>query len=158
MIWWCLGLTKSMSKEYGNRGIRVNMVAPGFIETPMTASNDTYDIGDPIRWYAIRLAFPIERIDFEKHSFKTAGIHIWSCICYSVYVELRYFFYNGAMPKGWWRFIYASHRCRSVRNVQTVTTFIKNIIAEINKWIYLSCGLSSNDATLSSLKNMTIMQ
>ena len=33
-----IGLTKSVAKEYASRGILVNCVAPGFIETDMTAA------------------------------------------------------------------------------------------------------------------------
>jgi len=32
-----LGLTRSLAKELGPRGVRVNAVLPGFLETPMTA-------------------------------------------------------------------------------------------------------------------------
>jgi len=32
-----IGMTKTLSKELGKKGIRVNVVAPGFIRTPMTA-------------------------------------------------------------------------------------------------------------------------
>jgi len=35
-----IGLTRSMARELGSRGITVNAVAPGYIETPMTAVLD----------------------------------------------------------------------------------------------------------------------
>ena len=33
-----LGLTKTLAREYASRGVTVNAVAPGFIETDMTAN------------------------------------------------------------------------------------------------------------------------
>ena len=33
-----LGLARSMAREYGSRGITVNAVCPGYIETDMTSS------------------------------------------------------------------------------------------------------------------------
>lgn len=39
--WALRGITKTSAMELGPRGIRVNLVSPGFIETPMTASAPT---------------------------------------------------------------------------------------------------------------------
>ncbi|MEU7000810.1 3-oxoacyl-ACP reductase FabG [Nonomuraea sp. NPDC046570] len=36
-----IGFGRSMAREYGSRGITVNIVAPGFVETDMTAEIDT---------------------------------------------------------------------------------------------------------------------
>ncbi len=51
-----IGLTKSLAKEVAARGIRVNAVAPGFVETDMTA-----DLSDDIREKAIE-AIPLGRM------------------------------------------------------------------------------------------------
>ena len=51
-----IGLTKSLAKEVAARGIRVNAVAPGFVETDMTA-----DLSDDIREKAIE-AIPLNRM------------------------------------------------------------------------------------------------
>lgn len=51
-----IGLTKSLAKEVSVRGIRVNAVAPGFVETDMTA-----DLSAEIREKAIE-AIPLGRM------------------------------------------------------------------------------------------------
>ena len=51
-----IGLTKSLAKELAPRGVRVNAVAPGFVETDMTA-----DLSDEIRGAAVA-AIPLGRM------------------------------------------------------------------------------------------------
>lgn len=51
-----IGLTKSLAKEVAARGIRVNAVAPGFVETDMTT-----DLTDAIKEKAIE-AIPLGRM------------------------------------------------------------------------------------------------
>ena len=51
-----IGLTKSLAKEVAARAIRVNAVAPGFVDTDMTA-----DLSDEIREQAIA-AIPLGRM------------------------------------------------------------------------------------------------
>lgn len=51
-----IGLTKSLAKEVAVRGIRVNAVAPGFVETDMTA-----DLSDDLRKKAVE-AIPLGRM------------------------------------------------------------------------------------------------
>lgn len=51
-----IGLTKSLAKEVAARGVRVNAVAPGFVDTDMTA-----DLSEEIRKKAIE-AIPLGRM------------------------------------------------------------------------------------------------
>ena len=49
-----IGLTKSMAKELGSRGIRVNAIAPGFVETDMTANLSEEMKGNTLKNIALR--------------------------------------------------------------------------------------------------------
>ena len=59
-----IGLTKSLAKEVAVRGIRVNAVAPGFIETAMTA-----DLPDDIKSKVIE-AIPLGAMGQPEHIAK----------------------------------------------------------------------------------------
>jgi 3-oxoacyl-[acyl-carrier protein] reductase len=43
-----VGMTKALAREVGKRGITVNAVAPGFVETAMTADVDTAELAQRI--------------------------------------------------------------------------------------------------------------
>ncbi len=51
-----IGMARSLAKECGGRGVRVNAVAPGYIETDMTA-----DLGDELRQRLLE-ATPLARL------------------------------------------------------------------------------------------------
>lgn len=57
-----IGLTKSLAKELGSRNIRVNAIAPGFIQTDMTKDLDTEKITEHI---------PLKRLGLPEDIAKT---------------------------------------------------------------------------------------
>jgi 2-hydroxycyclohexanecarboxyl-CoA dehydrogenase len=55
-----VGLTKSLALEFGPRGITVNTIPPGFIDTPMTRRNEAKgNLGDTVENHAART--PVRR-------------------------------------------------------------------------------------------------
>ncbi len=55
-----IGLTKTLARELGSRGITANVVAPGFVETDMTASLDESLVAQA------RERIPLERLGSPK--------------------------------------------------------------------------------------------
>jgi len=55
-----IGFTKSLSKELGSRGIRVNAVAPGFIETDMT--KDLTNIDEMLKLISLKRLGKVEDV------------------------------------------------------------------------------------------------
>lgn len=54
-----IGITKSLAKELGSRGVRANCVAPGFVKTPMTDVLDENMLNDMTKLTALgRLGLP----------------------------------------------------------------------------------------------------
>jgi len=54
-----LGFSRSLAKEVGERGMRSNVVAPGFIETDMTAGTVQLRCGYPHAFEAVARALDI---------------------------------------------------------------------------------------------------
>ena len=75
-----LGLTKSAAIEYASRGIRINAICPGTIETPMV--RQMVNSSDLSREVCARLA-PIGRLGTEK---EIADVVLWLCSSMSTYV------------------------------------------------------------------------
>lgn len=58
-----IGFTKSLAKELGSRNIRVNAIAPGFIQTDMTKGLDTEKVTEFV---------PLKRLGLPEDIAKTA--------------------------------------------------------------------------------------
>lgn len=67
-----ISLTKSLSSELAPRGIRVNCVAPGWVDTDMSAST----LSDPERGAKIRAGIPVGRVASPR---EIAGPVVFLC-------------------------------------------------------------------------------
>ena len=83
-----IALTKSTAKELGSRGIRANVIAPGFIMTDMTASLPEQTLQDFIRLIPMRRAGKPEEV---------AGVALFLASDLSSYVSGEVIQVNGAM-------------------------------------------------------------
>lgn len=84
-----VGMTLTAAKELGPRGINVNAVAPGFIETPMTAVLDDKYKDEILKQIPLRRFGKPEEI---------AGVVSFLCGEDSAYVSGQVIVIDGAMP------------------------------------------------------------
>jgi 3-oxoacyl-[acyl-carrier protein] reductase len=84
-----IGFTKSIAKEVGTRNIRCNAIAPGYIETEMTASLD-----EKVRDEWIK-AIPLRRAGTPEDVANTA---LFLASEMSSYITGEVIMVNGAMP------------------------------------------------------------
>lgn len=80
--WALRGLTHVAATEYGPRGIRVNIIHPGYIETPMTAS-----VPDAMRTAQLALT-PLERFGQAGDVAQTAAFLLSDASAYTSGAEI----------------------------------------------------------------------
>ncbi len=83
-----IGLTKSVAKEFASRGILANVVAPGFIETDMTAALT------PEARAALSAQIPLERLGSPAD---VAGTVLYLCSDLASYITGQVLVVDGGM-------------------------------------------------------------
>lgn len=71
-----LGLTKASAQEVATRGIRINAVCPGFIETPMVMERGVHAMGDRETYEKIAALHPMNRLGKSE---EIAAAVLWLC-------------------------------------------------------------------------------
>lgn len=83
-----IGLTKSVAKELGSRGILANVVAPGFVETDMTAAMT------PEARATLSAQIPLERLGTPSD---IAGVVVFLASEYASYITGQVIVVDGGM-------------------------------------------------------------
>ena len=84
----CHGLARVMAHEYARRGIRVNCVIPGFVDTPITAGV----FGNPEWLERVTRGIPIGRAGTPE---EVAALNLWLCSDEASYAVGGYFMADG---------------------------------------------------------------
>lgn len=82
-----VGLTKNAALEYAGQGIRINVVGPGFIQTPMLSDNLT-----PEQVEAVKQLHPIGRLGTPE---EVAELVLWLCSERASFVTGSYYAIDG---------------------------------------------------------------
>jgi len=84
----CHGLARIMANEYAQYGIRVNIVMPGFIDTPINAPV----FADPKLYEGIRQRIPMRRPGLPE---EVAAMNVWLASDEASYATGGFFFVDG---------------------------------------------------------------
>jgi NAD(P)-dependent dehydrogenase (short-subunit alcohol dehydrogenase family) len=87
-----IGLTQTAALEYGGRGIRVNAVCPGYMDTPMTHASTT-----PEMRRALAASTPVGRLGLAGEA---AELAVWLCSPAASYVNGAFVPVDGGVVAG----------------------------------------------------------
>lgn len=87
-----IGLTQTAALEYAGRGIRVNAICPGYMDTPMTQAATT-----PEMRVALAAATPVGRLGQPG---EVAGLAVWLCSASASYVNGTFIPVDGGVVAG----------------------------------------------------------
>jgi NAD(P)-dependent dehydrogenase (short-subunit alcohol dehydrogenase family) len=87
-----IGLTQTAALEYGARGIRVNAICPGYMDTPMTHASTT-----PEMRHALAVSTPVGRLGKPGEA---AELAVWLCSAAASYVNGAFVPVDGGVVAG----------------------------------------------------------
>lgn len=87
-----IGLTQTAALEYAGRGIRINAICPGYMDTPMTHAATT-----PEMRVALATSTPVGRLGQPG---EVAGLAVWLCSASASYVNGAFIPVDGGVVAG----------------------------------------------------------
>jgi NAD(P)-dependent dehydrogenase (short-subunit alcohol dehydrogenase family) len=90
-----IGLTRAAALEYGKRGVRINAICPGIVETAMTVGERSILSAEQVRAGAAQT--PLRRIGTPE---EVAALVVWLCSAQASFVSGAVYTVDGGLSAG----------------------------------------------------------